>query len=45
MAKTDCKGINQEGLDCDSKIFFGNISKNKEFNQYKEKLLKVISEV
>lgn len=44
FANTDCGDINQEDLECDSKIFFGSICKNSEFKQYKEKLLNLTEE-
>lgn len=39
FANTNCGEKNHEGLENDSKIFFGSISKNVNFKQYKEKLL------
>jgi hypothetical protein len=38
FANTNCGDKNQDGLESDSKIFFGSISKNVNFKQYKEKL-------
>ncbi|MCT4606322.1 MAG: hypothetical protein N4A64_09515 [Marinisporobacter sp.] len=37
--KTDCSDKQQDELDLDSKVFFGNIAKNPTYKQYKEKLL------
>ena len=41
FARTDSSVYKQEGLNIDSVIFFGTISKNKNYSSYKEKLLSI----
>lgn len=36
--KIDCDDLEQEDIECDSKIFFGDICKNPTYKQYKLKL-------
>jgi len=36
--KIDCDDLKQEEIECDSKIFFGDICKNATYKQYKSKL-------
>ncbi len=40
-AKIDCLEFKQEQLDLDSKIFFNDISRNKTYKEYKQKLQKL----
>lgn len=37
--KTDCDDLKQEGLELNSKIFFGSICKNSTYKQYKLKMM------
>ncbi|EES48092.1 DUF5706 domain-containing protein [Clostridium botulinum] len=37
--KINCDELNQEGIELNSKIFFGGICKNSTYNQYKEKVM------
>lgn len=41
IAKVDCRDLKSELLEMDSKIFFGNIAKNKSYKEYKQKLLSI----
>ena len=39
LAKTKTNDIKQNGIDLDSKIYFGHIAKTKSYEQYKKKVL------
>ena len=43
-ARIDCSHMEQEQLDTDSKIYFGDIAKNETYRKYKGKLLSLNSE-